>query len=437
MYYVGVARAPLADRRVIFLALIAANCGGNLNPIRALPPRQDGSGLLDSSVSRDASLAPDSSVPVVCPDLLIGYATMSDLGGEWDGGTNGMPVLTIDGGVTGGGSLDAGALDAGAAPLVAVNANDSDALAQFSKYAGDKTPGPLIILVEGMIAIPPPADGGSGDVQKIRVSSNKTVVGANPTADFPSSGFTGGGLWLSGVSNVILKNLTINRPNSDDDGDNVDAIHVETSRQIWIDHCDLSSNGPGVDAGASFDGLVDISDGSDFVTVSWTNYHDHGDTGLVGRSDSSDAAMQDASKNHVTYDHDLFTNVRTGPRTRFGTIHVLNSYFVDVANYGVAATDGAMVRIEGSRFHNVSPAGQTDANFGPVTTALASPATAGYVDLENIVNDGTSGANHLTTPAVVLSLPYRYMTDSTSTVLEVVPACVGPGHVTVPVPPAN
>ena len=82
-----------------------------------------------------------------------------------------------------------------------------------------------------MIAIPPPPDGGSGDVQKIRVSSNKTIIGANPTADFPASGFTGGGLWLSGVSNVIIQNLTISRPNSGDSSDNVDAIHVETSHQ--------------------------------------------------------------------------------------------------------------------------------------------------------------------------------------------------------------
>jgi pectate lyase len=427
MYYVEVARGPLANRTVIFLALLATSCSGNLNPIRLRPVGQDAALTPDGALPQDSSIVQDSSVPSVCPDELVGYATMSDLGGEWDGGSNGLPTLVVGGGVTGG-----GALDAGGGTLVVVNANDSDALAQFSKYAGDKTPGPLIILVEGMIAIPPPADGGSGDVQKIRVSSSKTVVGANPSADFPSSGFTGGGLWLSGVSNVIIKNLTISRPNSDDAGGNVDAIHVETSQQIWIDHCDLSSNGPGVDAGASYDGLIDISDGSDFVTVSWTNYHDHGDTGLVGRSDSSDAAAEDANKNHVTYDHDLFSNVRTGPRTRFGTIHVLNSYFLDVANYGVAATDGATVRIEGTRFRNVSPDGQADVNFGPVTTILDSSTEAGYVDLENSVSDGTSGTNHLTTSAVMLMLPYKYMTDSTSTVLEVVPACVGPGHVIVP-----
>lgn len=427
MYYVGVARAPFADRTVISLALLAAGCSGNLNPIRPRPLGPDASLTSDSAILQDSSIVQDSSVPGVCPDELIGYVTMSDLGGEWDGGSNGMPSLVVDGGVTGG-----GAFDAGAGTLFPVNANDSDALAQFSKYASDKMPGPLIILVEGMIAIPPPMDGGSGDVQKIRVSSNKTVVGANPTADFPASGFTGGGLWLSNVSNVIIKNLTINRPNSDDAGGNVDAIHVETSHQIWIDHCDLSSNGPGVDAGASYDGLVDISDGSDFVTVSWTNYHDHGDTGLVGRSDSSDAAAEDANKNHITYDHDLFTNVRTGPRTRFGTIHVLNTYFDHVANYAVAATDGAHVRIEGSVFYNVAPPVQSDVNFGPVTTILDSPTYAGYVDLVGNLTDATDGPNVITTQQVPFAVPYPYTADSSATAAYVVPHCVGPGHITVP-----
>ena len=156
---------------------------------------------------------------------------------------------------------------------------------------------------------------------------------------------------MTRVSNVIVRNLTIARPNTDGA---IDAIHIEGSHQIWIDHCDLSSNGG--DAGP-YDGLVDISDQSDFVTVSWTHYHDHQDSGLVGRSDSSAAAAEDAGKEHVTYDHDLFTNLTTGPRVRFGTVHVLNSYFDTVTNYGVAATDGAHVRIEGNDFNERDAAG--------------------------------------------------------------------------------
>jgi pectate lyase len=419
-----VVRAPLCVRTVIFLALVGSSCEGGLNPVRIRPTTGlDSSVLHDASVSGDAAVSRDSSIPVVCPDLLIGYATMSDQGGEPDGSAPPIPLL--DGGVTGG----------AAGAIVVVDATDSNALAEFSMYASDKMPGPLTIEVSGMINIPLPPDGGSGDLQKIRVSANKTVIGANPTTDVPRSGFTGGGLTLTDVSNVIIRNLTVAGPNDDDAGDNVDAIHIEGSRQIWVDHCDLSSNGPGVDAGAAYDGLVDISDGSDFVTVSWTHYHDHGDTGLVGRSDSSDAAAEDIDKNHVTYDHDLFTDVRTGPRTRFGTIHVLNTYFDRVSNYAIAATDGAHVRIEGNVFYNVSPPGQTDADYGPVTTILDSPATAGYVDLVSNLTDATDGPNVITTQAVPFAVPYPYTADSAASAAYVVPHCVGPGHVTVP--PAN
>ena len=128
MYYGGVARAPLADRTVIFLALLATSCSGNLNPIRPRPLGQDASVLADSSVGQDASISPDSSVPVVCPDLLIGYATMSNKGGEPDGSVPPMPLL--DGGVTGG----------AAGPIVVVDATNSDALSEFSTY-GDRQDG--------------------------------------------------------------------------------------------------------------------------------------------------------------------------------------------------------------------------------------------------------------------------------------------------------
>ena len=405
MYYGGVARAPFADRTVMFLALLAAGCGGDLNPIRARLP-----------TGGDAAVGSDSSVPKDCPYRLIGYATMSDLGGEPDGGSDAAPTLLLDGGVSGG----------GASTPVIVDAADADALDQFKMYASDKMPGPLTIVIKGMLTVPPTPDGGDTGGESIRVSSNKTVVGANG-----NSGFFGGGLAMTRVSNVIVRNLVIGRPNTDGD---IDAIHIEASHQIWIDHCDLSSN----NGTGTYDGLIDISDQSDFVTVSWTHYHDHQDSGLVGRSDSSAAAAEDAGKEHVTYDHDLFTNVKTGPRVRFGTVHVLNSYFYTVASYGVASTDGANVRIEASSFRDVTPAGQTDANFGPVTTILDSPATAGYVDLvNNVINpaDG-NGQNVVPTAQIVPWLPpysYTDALDSAGSVPPLVTNCAGTGD-SVPIP---
>jgi pectate lyase len=402
----------------IALAALCATCSGGLHPIQAGPGTDAGQHTDATTVTdvapkkdgkTDAPARPDANV--VCPDNPpVGFATMSDVGGEWDGGTTGMPSLQVGGGVTGGGS---------STPVI-VNASDADPLGEFSTYASQKTP--LTILINGVINIPPPPDGGSGDLQKIRVSSNKTVAGMGG-----GSGFIGGGITLTGVSNVILRNLLINMPNADDASDNVDAIHIETSHQIWVDHCDLSSNGP--TGSPAYDGLIDISDASDFVTVSWTRYHDHGDTGLIGRSDSTAAAAQDASKNHVTYDHDWFNTVLTGPRIRFGTVHVLNSFFKDVANYGVASTDGANVMIESSVFQNVAPPPQDDADFGWVTTILSS-ATMGNVDLVSNLTDPNTGASvPPNPPATSIPIPYPYKADPADSVELLARSCAGTGVV--------
>jgi hypothetical protein len=101
MYYVDVAGAPLPDRMVMFLALLAASCGGDLNPIRARPP-----------TGSDAAGAADASVPADCPYQLIGFAKMSDLGGELDGGSDAAPTLVLDGGVRGGGASTPVVVDA-------------------------------------------------------------------------------------------------------------------------------------------------------------------------------------------------------------------------------------------------------------------------------------------------------------------------------------
>jgi pectate lyase len=412
MYYGGVRSPPVPDfGAVLVVALVAASCDVRIYPLRGPSSRTD------------AALLPDASIP--CPPVeLVGFASMSDKGGERDSGSDdAAPMLWLDGGVTGG----------GAATRVVVDAADADALAQFTMYASDKMPGPLTIIVKGMITIPPTPDGGDTGTEQIRVSSNKTVIGANVDPNGKGgSGFYGGGLAMTKVSNVIIQNLMIARPN--DDG-LIDAIHIETSHQIWIDHCDLSSSSSETDAGASYDGLIDISDQSDFVTVSWTYYHDHGDSGLIGRSDSAAAAAEDAKKEHVTFDHDLFQNVRTGPRARFGLVHVLNNYFNGVANYGVAATDGANVRIDASSFRDVAPAPQPDADFGPVTTILDPPATAGSVYLfNNVLNTADGNGQNVIPPTQVVSWqpPYLYTPDSATNVPFLVTSCSGTGKITVP-----
>lgn len=52
-----------------------------------------------------------------------------------------------------------------------------------------------------------------------------------------------------------------------------DAITINESSNVWVDHCDLSGDETvGKD---TYDGLVDLSHAADFVTISHTYFHNH------------------------------------------------------------------------------------------------------------------------------------------------------------------
>jgi pectate lyase len=360
--------------------LLTGGCDVRLSPFRSLltdggPGQPDGAPPVTDGASGDGSL------PIPCPDEILGFATTG-------------------GGTTGGGSL---------APLV-VNASDADAFTELSTYANEKMPGPLVIEVVGMIAFPGPDDSGSSE-QQIRVSGDKTIIGSGA-----ASGLTGGGLNLTGSDNVIIKNLLISKAVG------TDAISLNLSTHVWIDHCDLSSD-RGAEAG-TYDGLVDITHASDFVTVSWTRYHDHDDTGIIGHSDLN--VDQDMGKLDVTYHHDLFTNVTAGPRVRFGSVHIFDVYFEEIVDYAVASTMGALVLVDDTYFKNIPSPGW------PLTTMLPDSDLPGYFWVTNNAYDSTDGGNNLTTLAMQWTPPYPYTPDSVSSVPALVAACAGTGKISAP-----
>lgn len=52
-----------------------------------------------------------------------------------------------------------------------------------------------------------------------------------------------------------------------------DAVTIQLSTNVWVDHCDLSGDETvGKD---TYDGLVDLSHAADFVTISNTYFHNH------------------------------------------------------------------------------------------------------------------------------------------------------------------
>jgi len=89
-------------------------------------------------------------------------------------------------------------------------------------------------------------------------------------------------------------------------------------------------------------GLLDVSHAADGVTISWNTFKDHWKGSLVGHSDNN--AGEDTGFLHVTYHHNLFSNVNSRlPSVRFGTAHIFNSVFLDAPTSGVNSRMGAQV----------------------------------------------------------------------------------------------
>ncbi|KAK1985576.1 pectate lyase [Colletotrichum cereale] len=204
-------------------------------------------------------------------------------------------------------------------------------LAQFSAAVAAKDP--AVVVVQGAI---------TGDVQ-VSVASNKSILGA------PGSSITGVGLYVNKAENVILRNLKIAKVRANAG----DAIGIQASSRVWVDHCDLSSDR---DNGKDFyDGLLDITHASTAVTISNTYIHDHFKGSLIGHSDRN--GSQDKGKLFVTFANNYWKNVNSRcPSVRFGNVHIYNNYEERIDSSGVNTRMGAQVLVESSAFSSVKRA---------------------------------------------------------------------------------
>lgn len=182
---------------------------------------------------------------------------------------------------------------------------------------------------------------------RIRVPANTTIVGVSPGAGLR-------GAWLdirpgstSGNQpmNVIVRNLNFEdtfdcfpqwSPTDGAQGNwnaQYDAISIRNSTHVWIDHnrfADVSTTDDTlpVHFGRLYqvhDGLLDVTNESDLVTISWNRFSDHDKTMLVG---SSDGATADRGKLRITLHHNLFQDLgQRVPRVRYGKVHVYSNHY--------------------------------------------------------------------------------------------------------------
>ncbi|WP_316753554.1 hypothetical protein [Pedobacter gandavensis] len=199
---------------------------------------------------------------------------------------------------------------------------------------------PMVIKFSGQIK-------GSGF---IRIKSNKTIIGSS------GSLMEGIGLLVYGHHNVIIRNMTIR---------NVvqysNIVIKEAAHHVWVDHCSLSSDRK--HGWSHYDGLLDVGNRSDYITLSWNKLHDNHKAMLIGFGDEN---TDDFGHLKVTVYKNYFYNIsERQPGVRFGQVHVFNNYLKNSNSYGIGSTMDATVRTDHNYFENVAHPIRTNFNSKP------------------------------------------------------------------------
>jgi len=278
---------------------------------------------------------------------------------------------------------------------------------------------PIIIQVEGTInhgnttKVSGDSCNTAADKIELKEISNVTIIGVGGGALFDQLG-----IHFRDASNIIIQNVTVRNVKKSGSplSNGGDAIGMEsTVRNIWVDHVTLEASG-GEDEG--FDGLFDMKDNTQYVTLSYSILRNSGRGGLVGSSES------DLSNGFITYHHNLYENIdsRT-PLLRGGIAHIYNNSYVSLHESGINSRAGARARVDNNYFRNSKDV------LGTFYTDQA-----GYWQVSGNVFDNVtwSSPGEDTNPAgpnvqsnTSVSIPYSFTLDGASCVPNVVAQTAG------------
>lgn len=261
---------------------------------------------------------------------------------------------------------------------------------------------------------------------KLKVPSDTTIVG------LPGATIRHINLHVDKADNVIIRNIRFEDaadcfpqwdPTDGDEGNwnsLYDNISVTGSTHVWIDH-NTFNDGDNPDANQPVyfgrpyqvhDGQADITNGSDFVTVSWNKFSDHDKTMLIG---STNNPATDRGKLSVTVHHNEFSgNLQRLPRVRFGKVHVYNNYYqvpdAEPFEYALGVGVESQIYAENNYFRlsrSVDPAdllynwgGTTLTTKGNLLRVGGKETPIDLVAVYNAKNDPDLGADAGWTPAL-------------------------------------
>lgn len=285
--------------------------------------------------------------------------------------------------------------------------------------AADSTP--ITIQVEGTInhgntsKVSGDSCNTAADVIELKQISNVTIVGVGGGAVFDQLG-----IHIRESSNIIIQNVTVRnvKKSGSPTSNGGDAIGMEKNvRNVWVDHVSLAASG-GESAG--YDGLFDMKNNTQYVTLSYSTLRNSGRGGLIGSSES------DLSNGNVTFHHNLYENLDSrAPLLRGGTAHIYNNSYTSLNESGINSRAGAKAKVENNYFKN-----SKDVLGTFYTDAKGYWQTSGNV-LDNVTWSAAGDENNPAGPdmksTTTVSVPYSYTLDKASCVPSIVSRTAGAG----------
>lgn len=350
---------------------------------------------------------------------LVGYATLT--------ADNANAKYTITGGA-----------GASAANTVTI-ASYVDLVAKKDILSSDE---PKIITISGTISTKDNANPLLSE--KYTIGSNSTIYG-----DTASQGRLQNIEFVVEGENVIIRNMMFGEVISWDGYTKSgadDALSLNGATHVWVDHCEFQSHLTPQDLDGNeitssspyystdsdwakdfYDGLLDIKNGSTWITISNCYFHDHwkaclcasGDNG-PDKNTTTGATDEDM---RVTFYHNYWKNINARmPLFRYGTGHIYDCYFDAGTQSGSASCinvrAGSKLYIEGNTFANFSKTTGDSVSKGSYiigfffadTETTYGTVSGSWVAKNNSTENGSEGS--VSAPNYTYTTPTSYPTSA-------------------------
>ena len=280
-------------------------------------------------------------------------------------------------------------------------------------------------------------------VIQLNLKSNTTIIGLGN-----NSGIRGGTISISGIKNVVIRNLTLvdaidmfpHHEYKDGFNAQFDCITIQGSNtaNIWIDHCTMKDTlvMQHVQSGTkekwqNYDGLCDIKGDGKGITVSNCHMYHHDKTMLVGSDDNEgDNTVRKLSIINNYFD----TCVQRLPMARNSQFHVLNNWYTfdttqevgdgkKKGDYCIGARKGALIYSEANYF---------DSNMQySIRGSESTASTAKVYDTGSVDNNTKKTDEYTEVSSAPFTVPYSYEPMTAENAKVYVAANAGAGVWTV------